>query len=969
MATSIIQMIDNIFHQAKDTTQEEIDSICSRILNNLYVPEQSGESLNLLRQLFLILHVSLTEPCLPKKFIATMVNMVSSMDREKTKECLLCEQMMTELLPRDREELGADFYTEDERVDPKSVANSFTVYRIQGNKNRCIEKLIPQAVRWMCGENVEPIVQRQTFSFLVAVSLQHRLLLTEGNIKDCSRSISKWMMLASLQQAPNPYKMKIFKKDQNSVVTEVDGTPSRNFFTVLNIGQYYTEDQFLNIYSFSLLYKWLHQCFTVEASSSAAESDRSHVSSTSSPAHRVFDVLVNKSIDYCFRILDQCDRKPKVQSDQDLQNACLLETVNVLDLVCKIDTGQISKVFQEMRHLYNRLSQDLGKSRLLLPILQFYMNHSKAVLHDPQEAYRLIFHTVLSQSFMDNALMFDMVMFLRQNLEALCHNTQILTTFFPNIFKILAWNPRTYLSEFEELLPALMSSSTALEVKHWSPRIFLDSAQPPPQIPKQESGGQNYKGIGNQKPNTIKQSPPANPYKGNANKGGNYSMKGSSTPSTPGSNRVHTISSLTPYQNRWRIRARITQKGSIRTWSNSRGEGKLFSVNFTDESGEIRATGFNEAVDKYYEMLEMNKVYYVSRGTLKTANKQYSNVQNDYEMTFNQDTVIEPCTEEVDLPGIKFQFVALNELDSKAANSLVDVIGVVKSCNEVGTVTGRQSQKEITKRDISIVDQSGMAVNLTLWGNDAVTFSGDGHPIMAVKGARLSDFGGRSLSVLASSQVVMNPTDLKVAFQLRSWFDSEGQGMEFQSFRGEGGSGSGSGTNWMTFADVKSQNIGGGEKADYFTSKGTVIFLRKENCMYKACPTESCNKKLIDQGNGMFRCEKCSREFPNFKWRMILSANLADFSDNQWVTCFQESAELLLGKNAQELGDMKDSDEASFDQVFQDAMFKPYIFKLRAKMETYNDETRLKTICVNANPINWKEYGHRLVEEINKLAV
>ena len=29
-------------------------------------------------------------------------------------------------------------------------------------------------------------------------------------------------------------------------------------------------------------------------------------------------------------------------------------------------------------------------------------------------------------------------------------------------------------------------------------------------------------------------------------------------------------------------------------------------------------------------------------------------------------------------------------------------------------------------------------------------------------------------------------------------------------------------------------------------------------------------------------------------------------------------------------------DEAGFDQVFQNATFKPYIFKLRAKMETYN---------------------------------
>ena len=34
-----------------------------------------------------------------------------------------------------------------------------------------------------------------------------------------------------------------------------------------------------------------------------------------------------------------------------------------------------------------------------------------------------------------------------------------------------------------------------------------------------------------------------------------------------------------------------------------------------------------------------------------------------------------------------------------------------------------------------------------------------------------------------------------------------------------------------------------------------------------------CNKKLVDQGNGMWRCEKCSREFPNYKWRMILQVS------------------------------------------------------------------------------------------------
>ena len=72
--------------------------------------------------------------------------------------------------------------------------------------------------------------------------------------------------------------------------------------------------------------------------------------------------------------------------------------------------------------------------------------------------------------------------------------------------------------------------------------------------------------------------------------------------------RIHPIASLTPYQNRWTIRARVTQKSNVRTWSNSRGEGKLFSMNFMDESGEIKATAFKDQVDQYYDMIEAGKV-------------------------------------------------------------------------------------------------------------------------------------------------------------------------------------------------------------------------------------------------------------------------------------------------------------------------------------------------------------------------
>lgn len=77
--------------------------------------------------------------------------------------------------------------------------------------------------------------------------------------------------------------------------------------------------------------------------------------------------------------------------------------------------------------------------------------------------------------------------------------------------------------------------------------------------------------------------------------------------SSPGPNtQTVPIQSLNPYQNKWCIKARVTNKQPVRTYTNARGEGKLFSVTFTDESGEIRATGFNSAVDKFADLLEVS---------------------------------------------------------------------------------------------------------------------------------------------------------------------------------------------------------------------------------------------------------------------------------------------------------------------------------------------------------------------------
>ena len=365
---------------------------------------------------------------------------------------------------------------------------------------------------------------------------------------------------------------------------------------------------------------------------------------------------------------------------------------------------------------------------------------------------------------------------------------------------------------------------------------------------------------------------------------------------------IFKIKALSPYQNRWTIKARLLSKGDIKHFRNQKGEGQLCSVVFSDESGDIRATGFGDAVTMFYNILEVGQVYYVSKCTIKMANKQWSTVNNDYEMTFDTNSIITLCTD-TNLPAIRYDNLELSRLSEVETGKSIDVIAVVKDATEVQSITTKK-QTQVLKRELSLVDMSGWLVKCTLWGSQAESFDPSGNPVVAIKGVKLSDFNGRSLGCSDSSAIAINP-DIPQAHKLRGWFDAEGVGMNFQTYSKEyDGSTTTRSKQSGTLADIVNLNLGNNEKPDYLSFSATIVHIRPENAYYPACGNEGCNKKVTDVG-GSWRCEKCEQQFAEPRYRYILSASVCDFSGQTWVTLFNDEGEKLLGMTANQMEALK----------------------------------------------------------------
>jgi replication factor A1 len=349
---------------------------------------------------------------------------------------------------------------------------------------------------------------------------------------------------------------------------------------------------------------------------------------------------------------------------------------------------------------------------------------------------------------------------------------------------------------------------------------------------------------------------------------------------------------------------------NVRTYTNAKGEGKMFSVDLVDDSGEIKCTFFNEAVDQYEHMFEVGKVFIISRSGIKPANPKFC--RTPFEMSINKNTVITEVEEVINAPKRRYEFIdAIDRIQDLSVSSLVEVIGVIITVNDVQQFNSK-NDKEFFKRTIKIADQSNRNIDITLWGDQAHNFQGQVGTILALKAAKVSEYRGeKSLTVANSTLMEFNP-DIQEAHNLNEWYSEHSENISISSIPITGvGSNSSTRSNKVeTLASIQEQLQGGDKKSVYGKIKGTLMWINHDDrapLYYKACLDSQ--KKVVENPNGngkKWLCESTGQYYDNYDLRYILSCIVGDTTGSHFVTMFNDHGVALLGVPAKEIEPLKE---------------------------------------------------------------
>lgn len=460
--------VESLLRQAREIQAEELAKFCSRVSQLLQKEDSGPDATQALRRLFLIVAATKYNRKLEKTCVdllqATLLQPTSPEQLQ-----LLCAAVLREMAP------CISLYLPWDRIqNTRQLSLVASVLLAQGDRAqvssvgqrvfKVLESRQPE------GPSLRPLLPVVSKVISLAPGTLH-----EDQANLLNRRLGDWLRYAGLQQGPAPSPGGFFsapRARQPGPVTEVDGALATDFFTVLSVGQRFTEDQWLNVQAFSMLRAWLlhsgPEGLGTLDTDDRSELEGSTLSVLSAASHPLppQEQLREKAFEYCQRLLEQSTRRALRKGDADLQKACLVEAVLLLDVLCRQEPSLLYRTLSGLKALHARLCADPACVRALLPIAQFFLNHGEAAAVDAEAVCQHAFTRIPSEFFHSPTLAFEFVRFCRDNLPLFGRNLSILRLSFPNLFKLLAWNSPPLTAEVAALLPSLVDASTAAEMLH-----------------------------------------------------------------------------------------------------------------------------------------------------------------------------------------------------------------------------------------------------------------------------------------------------------------------------------------------------------------------------------------------------------------------------------------------------------------------------------------------------------------------
>ena len=142
--------------------------------------------------------------------------------------------------------------------------------------------------------------------------------------------------------------------------------------------------------------------------------------------------------------------------------------------------------------------------------------------------------------------------------------------------------------------------------------------------------------------------------------------------------------------------------------------------------------------------------------------------------------------------------------------------------------------------------------------------------------------------------------------------------------------------------------------------------VKEDRLWYESCGG-SCQKKVVQNTDGTYHCEKCQATKDDCERRYIVSAMFVDESGASWISAFNEAALVLFNDTtANELAALKEETQDALDNFLKStAYFRDFLVRVRAKSETWNDTSRVKTSIVNIAKLDYAKESRELLDAIN----